>query len=407
MKFVISSLIIAYAFSASAAADDLRSSVLREAAIDAGFVPSSATRQKTNPDLVSLGHLAFESTQLSAGQDIACATCHRDLFGSADGISNAVGIGGDGAGDARVASGGRIVPRNTLPFWGVGGIGYDTFFWDGKVSGHGDDLVSQFGHLALSSDPLVVAAMVPPVEVDEMVGDIGHLTTETVESATVIYDQLVEQLATDPDISDAVLKAFGTPANDVKFENYAKAIAEFIRFNFAVQDTRFHEFVFGKGNLTEDELNGGLIFYGKGRCSMCHNGPYFSDFNFHSIPSPSGSFGKNGFGIDYGRFNVTNDPRDRGKFRTPPLYNVLRTAPYGHSGAYLELSDIILAHSDPLIVLNFQKLSSPQRQDIYQQLRLWVDEPVSQSAYTSKELSQLISFLATFELDAEREVISP
>ncbi len=407
MKFVISSFIVACAISTSVAAKDLRSSVVREAAIEAGLVPSSATRPKTDPDLVSLGKLAFEATELSAGQDIACATCHRDRFGSADGIRNAVGVGGDGAGDIRVASGGRTVPRNTLPFWGVGGIGYDTFFWDGKVSGRGDDLISQFGVHAPSSDPLEVAAMIPPVEVDEMVGDIGHLTTETVGSATVIFNQIVEQLAADPDIADAAFRAFGTPAKDLKFENYAEAIAEFIRFNFAVQNTRFHEFVFGKGKLTEDELDGGLVFYGKGRCSACHNGPYFSDFKFHSIPSPSASFGKNGFGIDHGRFNVTNDPNDRGKFRTPPLFNVLRTAPYGHSGAYSEIPDIILAHSDPLAVLNFQELSSPQRQDVYQQLRQWLEEPVSQSALTLKELDQLILFLATLEFDAKQEVNSP
>lgn len=407
MKFAISSFFIGCAFGTSVAAENLRSNVLREAAIDSGFVPSSATRPKTDPDLVSLGQLAFESTQLSAGQDIACATCHRDRFGSADGLPNAVGIGGDGAGDTRAASGGRIVPRNTLPFWGVGGNDYDTFFWDGKVSGRNEGLVSQFGPLALSSDPLVVAAMVPPVEIDEMMEGIGHLTPETVGSAALIYDQIVEQLAADPEISNAAFRAFGIPASDLKFENYADAIAEFIRFNFAIQDTRFHEFVFEKGELTDDELKGGLIFYGKGRCSMCHNGPYFSDFNFHSIPSPSASFGKNGFGIDYGRFNVTNDPNDRGKFRTPPLYNVFRTAPYGHSGAYGELSDVILAHSDPLAVLDFQQLSSPQRQDIYQQLRQWVDEPVGQSALTTMELGQLISFLATLEYDAKRKIISP
>ena len=407
MKFVFSSLLAICAISASVAADELRSSVLREAAIEAGLVPSLATRPKTDPDLVALGKLAFESTQLSAGQDIACATCHRDRFGSADGIPNAVGIGGNGAGEVRTSSGGRIVPRNTLPFWGVGGVGYETFFWDGKVSGRGERLFSQFGTHALSSDPLVVAAMIPPVEVDEMVGDIGHLTTETVGSAVVIYDQIIEQLVGVPEIAEAALKAFDIPAGELRFENFAEAIAEFIRFNFAVQDTRFHDFVFGRGTLSDDELSGGLIFYGKGRCSMCHNGAYFSDFSFHAIPSPSARFGKNGFGIDYGRFNVTNVPNDRGKFRTPPLYNVLKTAPYGHSGGYAEVSDIILAHSDPLSVINFQELSSPQRLDIYQQLRQWLDEPVSQSALTSKEVQQLISFLAALEFESKQEVRSP
>ena len=407
MKSVISAALGVYFICSIAVAGDLRSSVLRKAAIDNGFVPSAATRPETNPKLLDLGQLLFETTQLSLGQDMACSTCHRDSFGSADGLSNAVGIGGIGEGDTRAMSFGRVVPRNTLPFWGVGGIGYDTFFWDGKVSGRGDHLTSQFGPSATSSDPLVVATMLPPVEIDEMLGDVPHLTTETVESAEVIYHELAQQLAVDPRISEASLAAFGISPGDLSFTQIAEAIAEFIRFNFAVQDTRFHEFVFQEGELTEDEKAGGLIFFGKGRCSMCHNGPYFSNFDYHAIPSPSTNFGKNGFGHDYGRFNVTSDPEDLGKFRTPPLYNVSKTAPYGHSGAFENLSDIIVAHSDPLAVLDIQGLSGPQRQDIYQQLRHWVSEPVSQSSLTATEISQLILFLLTLEYEAKREISSP
>ena len=312
------SCLIAFCFvTAPAIADDLRSSVLRNAAIEGGFLPASKTRPPINEALANLGKLAFESKLVSPGQDIACASCHLDRFGSADGLPNAIGMGGAGAGDTRAQSGGRVVPRNTLPFWGRGGIGFDTFFWDGKVSGRGDSLQSQFGPKTPSTDPLIVSVMLPPVEIDEMVGDIGHLTTETVGSAKVLYREITRNLAADPIIAEAARAAFGTSADDLKFVNYAEAIAEFIRFNFAVQDTRFHSFVFDSERLTEDEIAGGLIFYGKGRCSQCHNGPYFSDLDFHAIPSPSSMFGKNGFGVDYGRFNVTNNPEDLAKFRTP------------------------------------------------------------------------------------------
>ena len=100
--------------------------------------------------------------------------------------------------------------------------------------------------------------------------------------------------------------------------------------------------------MSESEQKGGLIFYGKGRCSSCHNGPYFTDFQFHAIATPQLGFGKNGFGIDYGRYNSTLRDEDRYRFRTPPLWNVTKTAPYFHSGSVQELEDAILLHVDPL-----------------------------------------------------------
>lgn len=407
MKYAISLIAILFLFDSKLWAEGLRSSVLRQAAIDAGLVPASDTWPETEPALVDLGKLVFESPLISLGEDMSCATCHRDKFGSADGIPNAVGVGGVGMGNTRAASKGRVVPRNTLPFWGVGGKGYETFFWDGKVNGHGPALVSQFGRLAPSSDPLIVSAMLPSVEIDEMLGDVEGLTNEAVHSAEQIYGVLVDQLSADAKINDAAVAAFNMPADKLSFEDYATSIADFIRFNFAVQDTRFHNFVFEGDHLTDEEISGGLIFYGKGRCAMCHNGPYFSDFDFHAIPSPSSSFGKNGFGVDYGRFNVTNDPNDRGKFRTPPLYNVSKTSPYGHSGAFYEVSDIILAHSDPLAALDFDNIVGPRRQDLYHQMRQWSLEPVSESVLMASEVDALVSFLSTLEYNSKMPVNSP
>jgi cytochrome c peroxidase len=44
---------------------------------------------------------------------------------------------------------------------------------------------------------------------------------------------------------------------------------------------------------------------------------------------------------DLGRYEVTENPHDRWKFRTPPLRNVALTAPYMHDGSLQTLRDVI------------------------------------------------------------------
>lgn len=50
---------------------------------------------------------------------------------------------------------------------------------------------------------------------------------------------------------------------------------------------------------------------------------------------------------DEGRMRVTGRVEDAYAFRTPSLRNVVKTAPYGHSGAYDNLGDFLAAHVDP------------------------------------------------------------
>ena len=112
---------------------------------------------------------------MSVNGSISCQDCHLDAFGSTDGLPNAIGVGGEGTGPERMGSGGRILPRNVLPFWGRGSKGFETFFWDGKVTVSDGRVVSQFGDRAPSADPLVVAAHLPSVELREMVADTPEI----------------------------------------------------------------------------------------------------------------------------------------------------------------------------------------------------------------------------------------
>ncbi|MCP4913320.1 MAG: hypothetical protein GY909_09380 [Oligoflexia bacterium] len=75
-----------------------------------------------------------------------------------------------------------------------------------------------------------------------------------------------------------------------------------------------------------------------------------TDNQFHSIAFPQIGPGKgDGFRKleDFGREKVTGEKKDRYKFRIPSLINVSVTAPYGHSGAYTTLKDVIKHHLNP------------------------------------------------------------
>ena len=277
MKFVTKTFAVIFCFAtvtSLALAEGLREAVLRDAALDAGLSPASQTHIPQSDELVAVGKLLFESRLLSLDNDTACASCHLDRFGSADGLPIAIGTEGEGVGIQRVLNGGDIVPRNTLPFWGRGGVGFEVFFWDGKVDGSSDMVLSQFGSQSPSSDPLVVAVHLPPAEIGEMLidsRDTENLQTEDVETANRLYAELTERIIQDGHLGPKLANARSVSVDELEFIDIAEALASFIRFNFRLKDTRLHNFVFQEGEFSSTEVEGGLLFYGRGGCSTCHN----------------------------------------------------------------------------------------------------------------------------------------
>jgi cytochrome c peroxidase len=112
------------------------------------------------------------------------------------------------------------------------------------------------------------------------------------------------------------------------------------------------------------------IFYRRNSCAACHSGPLQTDLEFHSIAMPQIGPGK-GDGPsgrdDYGREQVTGDPADRYKFRTPSLRNVALTGPWGHDGAYDSLRAVVEHHLDPvdaLVNYDLSQAALPSREDL-------------------------------------------
>ena len=66
-------------------------------------------------DKAKLGKFIFENSLLSFNANTNCQSCHLDTASSADGLPNAIGVGGKGEGNTRLKSNGMIVPRTHYP----------------------------------------------------------------------------------------------------------------------------------------------------------------------------------------------------------------------------------------------------------------------------------------------------
>ena len=412
MKFVINAILLLMALPVMAGS--LYEDILRKAALQNGFADFFEVNQSFDPLKSALGREFFHEQRFSFNDKMSCGTCHLDQFSSTDGLPNAIGVGGEGEGLSRANSDGEIVPRNVLPLWGRGGKNFTTFFWDGKVTEVDGEIVSQLGVITKgyvsedgqyrinqtpSYDPLITAIHLPFVEIREMVMDDEQvsslLKTESPDSAMVLYDILVARLKLIPEYVQGITSAYGISEDEIAFQHIVEPIAHFIRDKFALQETAFSRFIFNDDVLSEESVRGGLIFYGKGKCSSCHSGPYFSDLQFYSVPFPQAGFGKNGFGVDYGRYNITFDVGDLYKFRTPPLINVAETFPYSHSGSVYDLKDAIVFHFDPLRNFMSEEMAVLDRVEFYKRLRASGPDLTKIPFLDDEEVMQLEAFLNT------------
>jgi len=395
---------IALICAAPAMAETMREAVLRKAALENGLRSVEESWPEFEPEKAEVGKLLFESELLSLTRNVSCRNCHLDEFGSADGLPLGHGAGGVGKGIERMKSPAGVLSRNALALWGRGGVGFDVFFWDGRVDASSGDIRSQFGTMAPSGDPLVVSVHLPPVEFREMIGESDAtewLRQGDVGAAARVHHEIARRIRETPEIAAPLAAASRIEVGELTYLQIAEAIAAFIRSEFRLRETRFHRFVFEGEPLTERELAGGLLFYGRGQCAVCHTGAYFSDLQFHAIPFAQFGFGFNGFGIDYGRYNFTLDPRDRYAFRTPPLYNVTKTAPYSHSGVEPDLAGAIRAHVDPLAEIDTSRLSALDRAEVYQKIARWSQEPSYAVELSDAEIAELVAFLAALDFDPE------
>ena len=376
---------------------------------------------------VLLGRDLFYDPILSGNGNISCATCHHPGFGSGDAMSLSIGEGGMGLGPERIARPDTMplarIPRNAPPLYNLGAYEFTTMFYDGRVQTDPDArfgirMPAGFALERTVTSPLAAQAILPIMSHDEMAGQPGENPLADAIAAGKIrgpggaWQMVAARVSSVPDYKQRFEWIYGA-RDPIHITQIGQAIADFIAFEFRSTNSPFDAFLNGDDSaLTNDQLRGMSLFYGKAQCSSCHSGAFQTDHRFYSIGIPQLGPGK-GHGPDYadhGRGAITGDAQDAYRFRTPSLRNVTLTAPYGHSGAYSQLEDIVRHHLDPLTMLaeysiekarlhdiSFGTPDAQALEDFDEMLNIAIAVEIEPVALDDAEIAAILSFLQSLE----------
>ncbi|MGB4812850.1 MAG: cytochrome c peroxidase [Methylophilaceae bacterium] len=279
---------------------------------------------------IALGRKLFMDRRLSHNNTMSCAMCHVPEQGfTVNEIATAVGIEG------------RSSRRNAPTLLNVGYL--NVLFHDGR-------------EFSLENQVLG-----PMLAFNEM----GNPS----------IGQVIEKIRILDDYKGLFKAAFGA---DVSLDGITKAIATYERSLVAGNST-FDQWKYSKDKkaLNPIEMKGFNIFMNKGSCVSCHRinekEAIFTDQLFHNTgigwlrnnKIVNKIVEKNTFTVrlapgvevevaqdqldsatekpqnDVGRFEITEDPKDRWAYKTPTLRNIALTAPYMHDGSLATLEDVV------------------------------------------------------------------
>lgn len=314
-------------------------------------VPVPPENPITEPKRV-LGKILFWEEQLSSDDTIACGTCHRHQSGSADprmgihpGADGIFGTSDDiygSPGVRRQDASGELVFDDLFGFdvqttrrvaaGFVGNQWSSLLFWDGRASSEFRD--PQTGEVVIESGGALESQALHPLLDDvemahenrtwsEVIDKLGSATPMAL--ATELPPDMAAALSGDPTYGELFEDAFGTP--DITAARIAMAIATYERTLIPDQTP------WDLHTLTSRQSAGLLTFLGTS-CTTCHAPPQFTSNTFRNI-------GLRDPDDDAGRFEVTQNPDDRGRFKVPSLRNVGLRDRLMHTGHITGVADAI------------------------------------------------------------------
>lgn len=406
------------------ASDGTLDVILRKAIQAYQLKPYQPTMQELGPK-ERLGQALFFDPFVSGPKKISCATCHVRSKAAGDALPMAVGLGAKGVGTERLAhTGAFIIPRNALPFFNRGSQDFQAFFWDGRVQlGPNGRFESPLGNrLPAGFDNLLaVAAVFPLAEPDEMLGrsmkratkdtyhaelvtiddDANNFQERTLNAFSNLTERLLGQKTSNPghevlQYRKLFMEAYpGVSLKDFRIFHVGNALAAYISAAFELKPSPWDRYVAGNVSaLSIEQKQGAFIFFGKGRCAVCHSGTQFSDFRFHGLAVPQMRVGKHNGHIDYGRASATSLGEDRFAFRTPPLRNVVDSPPWGHNGIFTSLEGVIAHHANPVPMLYRAQLDDPN-ESAYAGRQLGFRSPIlaEMAPLSKQDITLLVKFL--------------
>jgi cytochrome c peroxidase len=320
--------------------------------------PDPSNAYADDPRAAAFGQKLFFDTRFSSNGAVACATCHLPELMFTDGSPLAQGVG--------------TTSRKTMT---IVGTAYSPWlFWDGRNDSQWAQalgpLESPVEHGGTRTQYAHLVDEFYRAEYEAIFGDLPDFSdrTQFPDVAGPVDDEAsrVAWTAMTPEVRDRVTQVY---------VNMGKAIAAYERL-ILPGPSRFDQYVEALLNddqeamqavLTKDEIAGLRLFIGQAQCIKCHNGPLFTNNDFHNTGVPAA----NGLPTDDGRasgvrkvlvdeFNCLSQWSDAaendcaelrfvtaegeqllGAFKPPTLRNVAETGPYMHAGQFRTLLEVI------------------------------------------------------------------
>lgn len=278
-------------------------------------------------DTAKIGKLIFFDKNMSEPVGISCATCHSPMHGFSDPdheqFSSGV-YGHKGNRNANAISYMVFAPNRSPQL--VRGITEMTggFFWDGKA-----EFLNQ-------------QALFPLINPDEMNNPNFASIANKIQNAS--YYSKLKDLFGSSNLVDSQTIVFAAITALQSFEQSFQVNPFTSKYDFYLR---------GKTQLSAQELRGLNLFNDttKAKCSLCHRSEIttyasnhnilFTDFSYENLGLPKAP-SQVGLPIDsgLGKFEW-DDPLEVGRFKTPTLRNIEKTAPYMHNGIFTTLEDVL------------------------------------------------------------------
>ncbi len=284
------------------------------------------TDNPATPEKVALGRKLFYDRRLSLNATLSCAMCHVPEQGFANNeLATAVGIEG------------RTVRRNSPTILNVGYA--ERLFHDGRERRLENQVWGPLLARNEMGNPSVGAV------IERIRGIDG-------------YERLFEE-------------AF--PGRGLAIETIGMALASYER-TLVSGGSAFDRWAYAKDEtaMSDEAVRGSRLFGGKAGCVGCHpvgsEFALFSDGELHNtgigyrasmledddrlrVQVAPGEFVSVASDLiaqisdpppdDLGLYEITQDPADRWKYKTPTLRNVALTAPYMHDGSLATLREVV------------------------------------------------------------------
>ena len=325
-------------------------------------LPADPSNRFADNDLAAhFGQQLYFDSRLSGNGSVSCASCHKpDLFFT-DGLPLAVGV--------------AMVTRHTPS---LVGLSYSPwYYWDGRKDSQWSQALAPLEAIhehntdRLSVARLVMADQEYRNQYESLFGPMPALPESSSGAAPLGTEEVMRAW-------NALQDTEKESINQV-FVNLGKSIAAYQR-KLMPGRSRFDDYADSLNPdvrttdsdlLSNDEIAGLSLFIDKGQCVNCHNGPLFTNHEFHN----TGVLAATGQLPPIGRYDgiriARNDPfnclgkhsdaqesqcaelqfaRDSnelvGAHKTPTLRNVADTAPYMHAGQIATLEAVLQHYNE-------------------------------------------------------------